>query len=79
LLSWDAVGLLPDDIEPGDYLLNWKREGYGLRYVHLIDEEETASLAASVGLTIETLFRADGHNNNLTLYAVLRKPRSIQG
>jgi SAM-dependent methyltransferase len=72
LLSWDVVGLLPDDVEPGDYLLNWQREGYGVRYVHLIDEDETAALAACVGLTIENLFRADGHHNNLTLYAVLR-------
>ncbi|MGC9395993.1 MAG: class I SAM-dependent methyltransferase [Anaerolineae bacterium] len=73
LLSWDVVGLQADDVEPGDYLLDWQREGYGIRYVHLIDEDETVSLATYAGLTIETLFRADGHNNNLTLYAVLRK------
>jgi SAM-dependent methyltransferase len=73
LLPWGVVSLSPDDVEPGDYLLNWKREGYGVRYVHLIDEGETAALAAGADLTIETLFRADGHNNNLTLYAVLCK------
>jgi SAM-dependent methyltransferase len=72
LLPWDVVGLCPDDVEPGDYLLNWRREGYGVRYVHLIDEGETADLAAHAGLTVDTMFRADGHNNNLTLYAVLR-------
>jgi SAM-dependent methyltransferase len=71
LLSWDVIGLLPDDVEPGDYLLNWRREGYGVRYVHLIDEDETTALAARAGLTVDTMFRADGHNNNLTLYAVL--------
>ena len=73
LLPWDVVGLQADDVEPGDYLLDWQREGYGIRYVHLIDEDETVSLAARAGLTIETLFRADGYNNNLTLYAVMRK------
>ena len=73
LLPWDVVGLSPDDVEPGDYLLNWQREGYGIRYVHLIDENETAALATCADLSIETLFRADGHQNNLTLYAVLRK------
>ena len=72
LLPWDVVGLSPDDVEPGDYLLNWQREGYGVRYVHLIDEDEMASLAASAGLAVEMLFRADGHHNNLTLYAMLR-------
>jgi SAM-dependent methyltransferase len=72
VLPWDVIGLSPDDVEPGDYLLNWQREGYGIRYVHLIEEKETEALAASAGLTTETLFHADGHNNNLTLYAVLR-------
>ncbi|MBN1877158.1 MAG: class I SAM-dependent methyltransferase [Anaerolineae bacterium] len=72
LLPWDVVGLSPDDVEPGDYLLNWQREGYGIRYVHWIDEDETDILATHAGLTIESQFRADGHHNNLTLYAVLR-------
>jgi SAM-dependent methyltransferase len=73
LLPWDVVGLSPDDVEPGDYLLNWQREGYGIRYVHWIDENETVTLATGADLSIETLFRADGHRNNLTLYAVLRR------
>lgn len=74
LLPWDVVGLAPDAVEPGDYLLNWQREGYGIRYVHWIGEDETQAIAAAAGLCIDTLFRADGHHNNLTLYAVLRKP-----
>ncbi len=71
LLSWDVLGLAEDAVESGDYLLDWQREGYGIRYVHLVDEEETAALAAYANLQIETLFRADGHHGNLTLYAVL--------
>ncbi len=71
LLPWDVIGLTEEDVEAGDYLLDWQREGYGIRYVHLIDEAETTRLAAHAGLQIETLFRADGHDNNLTLYAVL--------
>lgn len=73
LLPWDVVGLSPDDVEPGDYLLNWQREGYGIRYVHWIGEDETVTLATAADLSIDTVFRADGHHNNLTLYAVLRK------
>ncbi len=70
-LPWETIGLRPEeDVEPGDYLLDWKRDGYGLRYVHLIDEEETRRLAEAAGLRIEEMFRADGHSNDLTLYAI---------
>lgn len=72
VLDWSAVHLTPEDVEPGDYLLDWQRDGYGLRYVHLVDEAETLTLATAAGLHVETLFRADGHQNNLTLYAILR-------
>ena len=70
-LPWETIGLHPEDVEPGDYLLDWKRDGYGLRYVHLIDEEETRRLAEAAGLRIEELFRADGRSNDLTLYAIM--------
>jgi SAM-dependent methyltransferase len=71
LLPWDTIGLMPTDVESGDYLLDWRREGHGLRYVHLVDEAETRSLAQDAGLQIQTLYRADGHTNDLTLYAIM--------
>lgn len=71
ILDWDAVNLTAADVEPGDYLLDWRRDGYGLRYVHWVDETETLALAVAAGLQVETLFRADGHQNHLTLYAIL--------
>jgi tRNA (uracil-5-)-methyltransferase TRM9 len=73
LISWDQLNIESEDIEPGDYLLDWKRDGYGLRYVHLIDEEETRKLAKDADLLIQDLFLADGHTNNITLYAWLTK------
>ena len=75
LLSWDQIGLQESDIDTGDYLLDWQRDGYGVRYVHLIDEAETHRLADHAGLQIDDLFFADGHTNDLTLYAILRPPR----
>lgn len=72
ILPWSTIGLSSKDVEPGDYLLDWRRQGYGIRYVHLVDEDETRRLATDTGLTIEQLFRADGHTNDLTLYAVMR-------
>ena len=70
-LPWETIGLHAEDVEPGDYLLDWQRDGYGLRYVHLIDDEETHHLAKAAGLGIEEMYRADGHSNDLTLYAIM--------
>jgi SAM-dependent methyltransferase len=71
VLAWSEVGLKPTAVEPGDYLLDWRRDGYGRRYVHLVTESETQALADDSGLPIDEIFRADGHTNDLTLYAVL--------
>jgi len=57
--------------EPGDYLLNWKRESRGLRYCHLVDEAEMEQLAAESGLAVRETFRAGGREGNLSLSAVL--------
>ncbi len=73
LAPWPTVGLTENDIDAGDYLLDWQRQGRGLRYAHLIDEAETRRLAQEAGLAIEELFYADGRTNDLTLYAVVRK------
>lgn len=72
LVPWEAMGLAPDDVEPGDYLLDWRRGGRGLRYCHLVDESELSSLAQSARLTVETQFYADGRDGRLNLFAVLR-------
>ncbi len=72
IVPWSRVGLSPDDVEPGDYLLDWKREGYGYRYVHAVTEEELQHLAASAALTIQEVFYSDGREGDLSLYAVLR-------
>jgi len=73
VLDWATLDLSASDVEPGDYLLDWQRDGYGLRYVHLVDEDETCALAEVANLHITSLFRADGHRNNLTLYTVLSR------
>ena len=73
VLPWSTLTLGDSDVEPGDYLLDWQRQGRGMRYAHLIDKSETQRLAHDAGLEIEDLFYADGHTNDLTLYAVLSK------
>lgn len=70
---WSAVGLSPGRVDPGDYLLDWRREGRGLRYVHHFSPEELADLAAAAGFEILETFHADGEGGNLGLYQTWKK------
>ncbi len=74
LRDWSLVGLDAADVEPGDYLLSWEREGQGLRYVAMIDEAAVAQMAAEAGLTILRQFHSDGREGNLSLYTILHHP-----
>jgi hypothetical protein len=75
IVNWAEVPIAEPSLEPGDYLLDWKREGRGLRYCHLVDEDEMQHLAAASGLRVRETFRAGGREGNLSLFAVLgREP-----
>ncbi len=69
--DWTNANLSNADVESGDYLLSWQREGSGLRYVCAINDEETADLAGMAGLRKIAHFRSDGREGNLNLYTVL--------
>ena len=71
--AWDKVGLSPQDVDPNDYLLDWKRGGTGLRYVHYVNEEELKQLAKASDFEIIETFYSDGENKKLGLYQVWRK------
>src|SRR5579859_417391 len=48
IVPWSAAGLSDKDLEPGDYLLSWERnDRRGLRYVHVINEQEARRMAAA--------------------------------
>ena len=74
IVPWARVGLSPEDVEPGDYLLDWKKEGYGYRYVHHVTEDEIDRLARAAGLTVVEQFHSDGREGDLSLYSVLQRP-----
>ena len=78
ILSWGEIDLAAEDVESNDYLLSWKRGGYGRRYACHIDQAETAWLAAEAGLTIETQYREDGRSRDLTLYTLLKRDPTRQ-
>jgi tRNA (uracil-5-)-methyltransferase TRM9 len=68
--SWDEVALDPESVEPGDYLLDWRQGGRGLRYVHQFTVQELADLAAETGFRVRQSFYSDGKSGDLSLYQV---------
>lgn len=70
ILPWDTVGIREDQVDRGDYLLDWKRGGTGTRYVHLYDEAELNQLAERSGFKAVESFDSDGEGGNLGLYQV---------
>jgi SAM-dependent methyltransferase len=71
--AWSEAGLTEADPDPGDYLLDWRSGGTGLRYVHHFSEGELARLAASGGFDIFETFYSDGKEGNLSVYQEWRK------
>jgi SAM-dependent methyltransferase len=69
-VAWEEIGLAESDVEEGDYLLDWRRGGRGLRYVHVIDERERRMLAEESGFTEIECFPSDGADGKLADYAV---------
>jgi len=73
IVPWETIGLTEGDVEVGDYLLDWRRGGHGLRYVHLFSEDELAYLAQACQLrTVET-YRSDGENRRMAMYALWQR------
>ena len=70
---WSAVGLTAQDVDANDYLLDWKRGGQGLRYVHHFNESELAELAHATQFDVLETFYPDGENKKSGLYQIWRK------
>lgn len=70
---WDAVVISGSEVDAGDYLLDWRSGGEGLRYIHHYDKDELAELAQTTGFQIKDVFYSDGKTGNLGLYEVWQK------
>jgi hypothetical protein len=66
--DWNTVGLSEDQVDPGDYLLDWRYGGHGLRYVHHYSQKELLEIAEVCGFRVYDSFLSDGKGNNLSLY-----------
>jgi len=67
---WEAAAVSGSDVDAGDYLLDWRSGGTGLRYVHHFDEDELQELADATGFHIQDKFYSDGETRNLGLYEI---------
>jgi tRNA (uracil-5-)-methyltransferase TRM9 len=67
---WTAVGLSGADVDEGDYLLDWRRGGEGLRYVHHFSGSELQSLVAKTGFRVCGIYTSDGEEGKLGLYQI---------
>ena len=67
---WRRVGLSDSDVDEGDYLLDWRSGGEGLRYAHQFSEGELFGLAEQAQMKVEASFLSDGENGKLGLYQI---------
>jgi SAM-dependent methyltransferase len=73
---WETIGLSSAEVDPGDYLLDWRHGGHGLRYVHHFSEAELLTLAAQSGFSVAESFYSDGEGGRLGLYQVWEKGKA---
>ncbi|MFN8461172.1 MAG: hypothetical protein U0X93_05310 [Anaerolineales bacterium] len=68
-------GVEASEVDEGDYLLDWRSGGEGLRYVHHFTEAELGKLASASGFRVVESFSSDGETGNLGLYQVWKISR----
>ena len=71
---WDRVGINESDLDEGDYLLDWRSGGEGLRYAHHFSAEELLGLAKQAEMRVIDSFLSDGEGGNLGLYQIWSYP-----
>jgi len=73
IVGWEAVGLTKQSVEYNDYLIDWKRGSYGVRYVHHFSPDSLISLCKLAGFQVDEHFHSDGQNEHLGLYLMLSR------
>jgi tRNA (uracil-5-)-methyltransferase TRM9 len=67
---WEAAAISPSEVDAGDYLMDWRSGGQGLRYVHHFTAQELSALAEQGGFRVKDSFLSDGDGGNLGLYQI---------
>lgn len=73
VVDWAVVEIDSAELEPNDYLVDWKRGGYGVRYIAYLDHDATRALMWEAGFEMVGEFSADGKTNNLNFYVSAKK------
>ncbi len=68
--TWDKAAIPASEVDEGDYLLDWRSGGEGLRYVHHFSESELSMLAQDAGFMVRETFYSDGETGDLGLYQI---------
>ncbi len=67
---WEAAEVKSSEVDEGDYLLDWRSGGQGLRYVHHFSESELSTLAGAAGFVVKDTFYSDGGSGSLGIYQI---------
>ncbi len=70
---WETAALASEEVDPNDYLLDWRVGRRGLRYVHHFDEDELTEMAHLAGFEVLETFYSDGENKRLSVYQAWKK------
>jgi SAM-dependent methyltransferase len=70
IVPWQQIGIQPEQVDEHDYLMDWRRGGDGLRYVHYYTNQELNALADTSAFNVCGLFTSDGENGKLGLYHI---------
>ncbi len=76
IVPWEELELTAGEVDAGDYLLDWRRGGSGLRYVHHFTKDELAELAEENSFEVIETYHSDGENGRLGFYQVWQAARS---
>lgn len=75
ILPWEVVEIPEEAVDPADFLLDWRRGGRGVRYVHHFSAAELRQLAEENAFSVQEQFYSDGQGGRLGLYQVwLKQP-----
>ena len=59
IVPWPQAGLNADEVDPADFLLDWRHGGKGLRYVHHFVSTELHGLAEEAGFQVFEQYHSD--------------------